>query len=164
MQKREILTSRKKYFKKTTKDVKKTKNCWKLWRPPLINNDYLDQFFQNLYAFCMILTHFALLSRTQPFFTNVTKTRFFFVISFNYSLQNPKCFFLSPIAMGPWGKTTFTNEQLNVGKCDTNLSTAQKVSVFGVILVRIFPHSDWIRRDTEYLSVFGPNAEKCGPE
>ena len=26
--------------------------------------------------------------------------------------------------------------------------TAWKVSVFGVILVRIFPHSDWIRRDT----------------
>ena len=26
-------------------------------------------------------------------------------------------------------------------------STALKVSVFGVVLVRIFPHSDWIRRD-----------------
>ena len=25
----------------------------------------------------------------------------------------------------------------------------------------IFPHSDWIRRDTQYLSVFRPNAEKC---
>ena len=24
----------------------------------------------------------------------------------------------------------------------------------------IFPHSDWIRRDTEYLSIFSPNAEK----
>ena len=27
---------------------------------------------------------------------------------------------------------------------------------------RIFLHSDWIRRDTEYLSVFSPNAGKCG--
>ena len=27
--------------------------------------------------------------------------------------------------------------------------TAWKVSVFGVILVRIFPHSDWMRRDTD---------------
>ena len=27
---------------------------------------------------------------------------------------------------------------------------------------RIFLHSDWIRRDT--LSVFSPNARKCGPE
>ena len=27
-------------------------------------------------------------------------------------------------------------------------------------LVRIFPHSDWIRKDTSYLSVFSPNAEK----
>ena len=28
-------------------------------------------------------------------------------------------------------------------------NTAYKVSVFGVILVCIFPHSDWIRRDTD---------------
>ena len=38
------------------------------------------------------------------------------------------------------------------------------MSVFGVILFRIFPHSDWIRRDTEYLSAFSPNEGKCGPE
>ena len=31
--------------------------------------------------------------------------------------------------------------------------TAWKVSVIGVILVRIFPHSDWIRRDTPYLRI-----------
>ena len=43
-------------------------------------------------------------------------------------------------------------------------STAWKVSVFGVILVRIFPHSVWIRRDTEYLSGFNPNAGKYGAE
>ena len=29
-------------------------------------------------------------------------------------------------------------------------------------LVRIFSHLDWIRRDTEYLSIFSPNAGKCG--
>ena len=38
------------------------------------------------------------------------------------------------------------------------------MSVFAVILVCIFPHSDWIRRDTPYLSVFSPNGRKCGPE
>ena len=27
-----------------------------------------------------------------------------------------------------------------------------------------FPHSDWIRRDTPYLSVFSPNAGKYGPD
>ena len=32
------------------------------------------------------------------------------------------------------------------------------------ILVGNFPHSDWIRKDQEYLSVFSPNAEKYGPE
>ena len=30
-------------------------------------------------------------------------------------------------------------------------------------LVCIFPHSDWIRRDTKDLSVFSPNAGKYGP-
>ena len=34
----------------------------------------------------------------------------------------------------------------------------------GVILVRIFPHLNWIRRDAEYLSVFSPNAGKYGPK
>ena len=30
------------------------------------------------------------------------------------------------------------------------ISTASKVSVSGVFLVRIFPHLDWIRRDSQY--------------
>ena len=48
------------------------------------------------------------------------------------------------------------------GSKQRRLSTAWKVSKYGVLLVRIFPHSDWIRRDTEYLSVFSPNAGKRG--
>ena len=32
------------------------------------------------------------------------------------------------------------------------INTAWKVSVFGVFLVRFFPHSDWIWRDTPYLN------------
>ena len=46
----------------------------------------------------------------------------------------------------------------------SNLTTAWKVSVFGVILVRIFPHLDWIQRDASYLSVFSPDMGKYGPE
>ena len=38
------------------------------------------------------------------------------------------------------------------------------MSIFRGFLVRIFSHSSWIRRDTEYLSVFSPNVEKYGPE
>ena len=38
--------------------------------------------------------------------------------------------------------------------------TAQNVFVFGVILVRIFSHSDWIRRDKECLTVLSPSAGK----
>ena len=37
------------------------------------------------------------------------------------------------------------------------------MSVFGVILVCIFPHSDRIRRGMEYLSIFSSNEQKCGP-
>ena len=40
----------------------------------------------------------------------------------------------------------------------TSLYSVWKVSIFGVILVRIFPHSDWIRRDTEYLRI----QSECG--
>ena len=44
------------------------------------------------------------------------------------------------------------------------LSTVQKVAVVGVFLVCIFPHSDWIWRDIEYVFVFSLNPEKYGPE
>ena len=33
-----------------------------------------------------------------------------------------------------------------------------------LFLVRIFPHSEWIRRNTKYLSVFSSNAGKYKPE
>ena len=36
--------------------------------------------------------------------------------------------------------------------------------VFGVILACIYPHSEWIPRDTECLFVFHLNAGKCRPE
>ena len=42
--------------------------------------------------------------------------------------------------------------------------TAWKLHVYGIFLLRIFPHLDWIRRDTLYtlyLSVFTPNTAKC---
>ena len=49
------------------------------------------------------------------------------------------------------------------GESET-FSTVWNVSKYGVFLVRIFLHSNWIRRDTKYLSVFTLNAGKYGPE
>ena len=43
-------------------------------------------------------------------------------------------------------------------------SKIPKVSVCGVFLVSIFLHSDWIRTETKYLSVFSQKAGKCGQE
>ena len=42
--------------------------------------------------------------------------------------------------------------------------TAWKVSLLGVFLVLIFQYSDWIRRGTDNLSVYSPNAGKYVPE
>ena len=44
------------------------------------------------------------------------------------------------------------------------VTTVWKVSVFGVYQARIFRPLDWIRRGTEFLSVFSRNAGKYGPE
>ena len=43
-------------------------------------------------------------------------------------------------------------------------NTAWKCLNTEFFLVPVFPYSNWIRRDTEYLSVFRLNAGKYGPE
>ena len=52
---------------------------------------------------------------------------------------------------------------LKIKKTYFDDDTAWIVFVFRVFLVGIFPNSTWIRRDTEYLSVFSLNAGKYGP-
>ena len=42
--------------------------------------------------------------------------------------------------------------------------TRSKVFLIEVFLFRIFPHLDWIGRDTECIFIFSPNATKYGPE
>ena len=55
-------------------------------------------------------------------------------------------------------------------ECDWNNTSSPKINHCvkcpntEFSLVCIFPHSDWIRRYTPYLSVFSPNAGKYGPE
>ena len=43
---------------------------------------------------------------------------------------------------------------------DVIIPTAWKMSIFGVFLVLILPHSDWIQRDTPCLSVFTRNMDQ----
>ena len=45
-------------------------------------------------------------------------------------------------------------------QCSVWMSLCEKCPNTELFLVRIFPHSEWIRRDTKYLSVFTPNAGK----
>ena len=42
----------------------------------------------------------------------------------------------------------------------SRMHCVKSVQIRSFFLVRIFPHSDWIRKDTLYLSVFGLNAGK----
>ena len=44
------------------------------------------------------------------------------------------------------------------------ISQREKCPNTEFFLVCIFPHPDWIRRDTEYLSVFSPNVGKYEPK
>ena len=55
-----------------------------------------------------------------------------------------------------WMLLLTTNDQL--------INSSWKMSVFRVIVVRIWPNLDWIRRNTSYLFVFRTNAGKFGPE
>ena len=45
-----------------------------------------------------------------------------------------------------------------------DINTAWKMSSYRVFTVRIFPHSNSMQRDTEYLSVFSSNVGKYRPE
>ena len=47
---------------------------------------------------------------------------------------------------------------------DTFHAVREKCPNTEFFLIRIFLHSDRIRVDTEYISVFSPNAAKYGPE
>ena len=47
---------------------------------------------------------------------------------------------------------------------DRVLALCEKLPNTEFLLFRIFPHSGWIRRDTEYLSVVSPNVGKYWPE
>ena len=63
-----------------------------------------------------------------------------------------KCLFSTDFD-SPWSKISYLK-----------VTTALKVSLFGIFLVHIFPHSEWIRRDTSYLHAFSLNAGKYRPE
>ena len=54
----------------------------------------------------------------------------------------------------------FSTEYFDIFKTALEAYTAWKLFVFGIFLLRIFPQSDRIRRDTPYLSVFNPNSGK----
>ena len=62
-------------------------------------------------------------------------------------------FFIPPILLDFFTSLSFIRHSIT----DSIISdTAWKVSKYGVFLVRIFPHSDWIRRDTEKILRISP--------
>ena len=61
-------------------------------------------------------------------------------------------------------KAYFWEKQYSTAPTFRESYTVWKVSLFGAFLLRIFLHSDLIRIDYPYLSVFSPNAGKYGSE
>ena len=59
---------------------------------------------------------------------------------------------------------SFLDGKLTLNCFHPILAVREKCPNTELFLVRIFLHSDRIRRDTSYLSVFSPNAGKFGPE
>ena len=88
-------------------------------------------------------------------------------------LENPK---LSRISNSNWQQCqsigyldcidsyTTETEMSTINQVWTSTYTGWKVSVFGVFLALIFPHSYWMQRDTPYLLTISPSAGKHGPE
>ena len=135
------------YMFKSSKVVNKTKFIWK-------SKAVRYQARNNLFIFRNILVIIVYLQC-------ITKERIGKKI--NTTIEKFCTVFFNPVKYLRW---TLSAKVLNKWKPVTIFakSTAWKVSVFGVILVRIFTHLDWIWRDTEYFSVFSPNAGKCCPE
>ena len=63
--------------------------------------------------------------------------------------------------------------KIKLFKSNGDLPPKKRLKLYNIIIVvrsvlmratNIFPHSDCIWRDTEYLSAYSPNAGKCRPE
>ena len=71
---------------------------------------------------------------------------------------------ISPYKISPFGSAIFWLSIYCVWKFHCRNTLLEKCSNTEFFLVCIFSHWNWIRRDTEYLSVFSANTEKQGPE
>ena len=67
-------------------------------------------------------------------------------------------------SIGMWSFLWSVFSSIRTEHGDLQSDTVSKVSLFGVFLVCIFPHLNWIRRLAEKISVFSANAGKYGPE
>ena len=100
----------------------------------------------------------------------------YYTSSANFFERYLECFFMT-IQFWSWQKG-LNQRKLNISRMEYDISMKQfcfelhlkdytlreKCPNTEFFLVCIFPHLDWIQRDTKYLSVFSPNAGKCGPE
>ena len=73
------------------------------------------------------------------------------LVTFTEEILNWKLHFLCSVVEDQISLTV----AINIGPL-LNTTLREKCSVYGVFLVRIFPNSDWIRRDTLYTGKYGP--------
>ena len=118
----------------------------------------------------MIECHDQMMDDSKDIFNNVLYLeRWYFERYF-------ECFFMT-IQFWSWQKG-LNQRKLSIWRMEYDISMKQfcfelhlkdytlreKCPNTEFFLVCIFPHSDWIQRDTKYLSVFSPNLGKCGAE
>ena len=140
---------------------------WKLW----MTEDKPQHFFKKrLHQRCLIMSQYAsaflsLFSfQKQPpqVFYKKDVLKKFAIFTRNHLYWN--LFFKKLFNKTPLLKNIFKRPLLSLPCLQTVSSVSPLREKCLNTLVRIFPHSDWILRDTLYLPVVSPNAGKYGPE
>ena len=140
----------------------------------LVSLNQICSFGLDLESTCNWLFHFPILNMKDSFsLTQFNNKQRYFNFLWHYCCQTSP----SPSAycnLRNISQNILQNISQSTLYCIwTSLTVLKRVKVTSLrekcpnteyFLLRIFSHSDWIWRDTKYLSVFSPNAGKYGPE
>ena len=127
---------------------KRCKICWQLIWPKTNRNSWYSRLSLGTQSSALFALHLLLIS-FSPGSKLLMLSEIFYTVSTSWFDRINSGYFKNEISQKFFVKS---RGRLFSFWCFIYYTiTALNVSVFGVILVLIFPHSDWIRRDTKYL-------------